>query len=141
MRIFRFLLRLYPPEHQALFAPEMLALLEETTREGCQRSWSAHTYFVLKESFGLLKGAAAEWFAKSAHIGYLPNQRPHGQTEQESALPAEVVKAQEFVQSTLRLMEHAIASHQFEKACFYSYAERKAREHLRLLQQKYNIVE
>jgi ATP-dependent Clp protease ATP-binding subunit ClpC len=37
-------------------------------------------------------------------------------------------------------MEHAIANHQFEKARFYSEEERKARENLRLLQQKYQIT-
>jgi ATP-dependent Clp protease ATP-binding subunit ClpC len=37
-------------------------------------------------------------------------------------------------------MEHAIAHHQFEKARFYSEEERKARENLRLLQQRHQII-
>lgn len=141
MQIFHFLLRLYPPEHQAVFAPEMLALLKETACEQSRHGGSAHMRFVLKESFGLLTGAAAEWITKFTHGEYLPDQQSPGQTGQETALPAEVIKAQQVVQSTLRLMEHAIANHQFEKARFYSQAEHRARERLRLLQQKYNIVE
>jgi hypothetical protein len=141
MRIFHLLLRLYPPEHQAIFAPEMLDLLKETAYEQRRRGWNAQIRFVLKEGFGLLTGATAEWIAKLTRRDYVTNQRPPGQTEQEAALPAEVVEAQKLVQSTLRLMDRAIANHQFEKARFYSYEERKAREHLRLLQQKYNIVE
>jgi ATP-dependent Clp protease ATP-binding subunit ClpC len=38
-------------------------------------------------------------------------------------------------------MENAIANHEFEKARFYSDEERKERENLRLLREKYNIDE
>lgn len=138
MQVFRFLLYLYPPEHQAVFAPEMMNLLKETACEQGQRGWSAYIRFIFKESFGLLTGAVTEWTAKLTQQSYLPDQHLLHPTD---ALPTEVVEAQKLVQSTLRRMEHAIANHQFEKARFYSCAERKAREHLHLLQQKYNIVE
>ena len=36
-------------------------------------------------------------------------------------------------------MENAIANHEFEKARFYSDEERKERENLRLLREKYNL--
>ena len=75
MRIFYLLLRLYPPEHQAVFAPEMLALLKERAHEGRQRRGSARMYFFLKESFDLLRGAMTEWLAKSARPDYLRNQQ------------------------------------------------------------------
>ncbi len=141
MQIFHALLLLYPPEHKKMFAPEMLALLEERTREKRQRGWSAPVRFIVTESFGLLKGAAAEWIAKLTQGSYITNQRLPGQTGCEASLPADVVKAQRLVQSILHQMEHAIANHQFEKARFYSYAEQKARKRLRLLQQKHKLVQ
>ena len=141
MQIFTLLLRFYPPEHQAIFAPEMLFLLRETACEKRQLGRSAHIHFVLKESFGLLTGAATEWFAKLTNRDYIKDQSAAAQTQPEPLLPAEIIKAQKLVQSTLVCMERAIATHQFEKARFYSYAEQKARKQLRLLQQKYNIVE
>lgn len=141
MLIFQLLLHLYPPEHQTVFAPEMLGLLKETACEQRQRGRRIYLHFILKESFGLLRGAVAEWIAKSTQQDYLPDRHPSNQTEQPIPLFTEIVEAEMVVQSTLRLMEHAIAHHQFEKARFYSCAERKAREQLRLLQQKYDIVE
>jgi len=141
MQIFHLLLRFYPPEHQTIFAPEMLAVLRETACEKRQRGGSAYIRFALKESFGLLRGAAAEWVAKLTNGNYMANQCPPGQAEQESSLPAEVVKARKHVQSIVAHMENAIANHQFEKARFFSYAEQEARERLRSLQQKYKIVE
>ncbi len=36
-------------------------------------------------------------------------------------------------------MENAIANHEFEKARFYSDEERKERENLRQLREKYNL--
>jgi ATP-dependent Clp protease ATP-binding subunit ClpC len=36
-------------------------------------------------------------------------------------------------------MESAIANHEFEKARFYSNEERKERENLRVLQEKYHL--
>lgn len=141
MWVFHFLLPLCPPEHRAIFAPEMLELLKETNGEQRRRGGSAHIDFVLKESLGLLVGAAAEWRTKFVHEDYLADQRLPSQTEPEASLPAEVIEARKHVQFILDRMDRAIASHQFEKASFYFHAEHKAREHLRLLQRKYNIAE
>ena len=38
-------------------------------------------------------------------------------------------------------MENAIANHEFEKACFYADEERKERENLRALREKYHLDE
>ena len=58
MQIFNVLLRFYPPDYRNTFAPEMLAVLQQAAQE---HKRGARVYFVLRESFGLLKGAVAEW--------------------------------------------------------------------------------
>jgi hypothetical protein len=131
MQIFRVLLRLYPPEYRRTFAPEMLTVLEKATHEHCQSNWAPYARFVLSESLGLIKGAAAEWIVRLT---------TDSRANHEEALPAEVMKAQKQVKLILSRMEHAIANHQFEKARFYSEEERKARENLRLLQRKYQTI-
>jgi hypothetical protein len=140
MQIFNVLLRLYPPEYRRTFAPEMLTVLEESAHEYRQRSWIPYARFVLVESLGLIKGAAAEWivrFTMGSRVdhAYFPDDADH-----KEALPAEMMEAQRHVKLILSQMEHAIANHQFEKARFYSEEERKARENLQLLQQKHQTM-
>ncbi len=60
---------------------------------------------------------------------------------QQSTLPEEMVDAQKRIKFVVHRMEAAIANHEFEKARFYSDEERKERENLRLLREKYNIDE
>jgi ATP-dependent Clp protease ATP-binding subunit ClpC len=48
---------------------------------------------------------------------------------------------QKRIKFVVHRMENAIANHEFEKARFYSDEERKERENLRLLREKYNIDE
>ena len=60
---------------------------------------------------------------------------------QQSMLPEEMVDVQKRIKFVVHRMENAIASHEFEKARFYSDEERKERENLRLLREKYNIDE
>ncbi len=59
----------------------------------------------------------------------------------QSALPEEMVDVQKRIKFVVHRMETAIANHEFEKARFYSDEERKERENLRLLREKYNIDE
>ncbi|HLI30536.1 MAG TPA: ATP-dependent Clp protease ATP-binding subunit [Terriglobia bacterium] len=59
----------------------------------------------------------------------------------QSSLPEEMVDAQKRIKFVVHRMEAAIANHEFEKARFYSDEERKERENLRLLREKYNIDE
>src|SRR4029077_13860013 len=57
------------------------------------------------------------------------------------ALREEIVEVQKRMRFIVKRMENAIANHEFEKARFYSDEERKERENLRLLREKYNIDE
>ncbi len=57
----------------------------------------------------------------------------------QSSLPEEMIDVQKRIKFVVHRMENAIANHEFEKARFYSDEERKERENLRLLREKYNI--
>jgi ATP-dependent Clp protease ATP-binding subunit ClpC len=57
----------------------------------------------------------------------------------QSSLPPEMNEVQKRIKFVVHRMENAIANHEFEKARFYSDEERKERENLRLLREKYNI--
>jgi ATP-dependent Clp protease ATP-binding subunit ClpC len=60
---------------------------------------------------------------------------------QQSTLPEEMADAQKRIKFVVHRMEAAISNKEFEKARFYSDEERKERENLRLLREKYNIDE
>ncbi len=57
----------------------------------------------------------------------------------QTTLPPEVAEVQKRIKFIVHRMEAAIANHEFEKARFYSEEERKEREHLRRLREKYNL--
>ncbi len=59
----------------------------------------------------------------------------------QSSLPEEMVEIQKRIKFVVNRMENAIQNHEFEKARFYSDEERKERENLRLLREKYHIDE
>jgi ATP-dependent Clp protease ATP-binding subunit ClpC len=59
----------------------------------------------------------------------------------QSSLPEEMIDVQKRIKFVVHRTETAIANHEFEKARFYSDEERKERENLRLLREKYNIDE
>ncbi|MGH9395803.1 MAG: ATP-dependent Clp protease ATP-binding subunit [Terriglobia bacterium] len=59
----------------------------------------------------------------------------------QSSLPEEMIDAQKRIKFVVHRMEAAITNHEFEKARFYSDEERKERENLRVLREKYNIDE
>jgi ATP-dependent Clp protease ATP-binding subunit ClpC len=54
-------------------------------------------------------------------------------------VPQEVIDVQTRIKFVVRLMENAIANHEFNKAKFYSDEELKERENLRQLREKYNL--
>jgi len=56
-------------------------------------------------------------------------------------LPQEVAEVQKRIKFIVHRMEGAIANHELEKARFYSDEERKERENLRLLREKYKLDE
>ncbi len=59
----------------------------------------------------------------------------------QTTLPAEMLEIQKRIKFIVHRMENAIANHEFEKARFYSDEDRKERENLRQLREKYNLDE
>jgi ATP-dependent Clp protease ATP-binding subunit ClpC len=57
----------------------------------------------------------------------------------QTTLPAELADIQKRIKFIVHRMENAIANHEFEKARFYSDEERKERENMRQLREKYNL--
>src|ERR1700756_3569266 len=57
----------------------------------------------------------------------------------QTSLPEEITEVQKRIKFIVHRMENAIANHEFEKARFYSDEERKERENLRQLREKYNL--
>src|SRR5919205_1287826 len=57
----------------------------------------------------------------------------------QTTLPSDVADIQKRIKFIVHRMENAIANHEFEKARFYSDEERKERDNLRQLREKYNL--
>src|SRR2546421_1841818 len=57
----------------------------------------------------------------------------------QTTLPEELADIQKRIKFIVHRMENAIANHEFEKARFYSDEERKERENLRALREKYHL--
>jgi ATP-dependent Clp protease ATP-binding subunit ClpC len=57
----------------------------------------------------------------------------------QAATPLEIADAQKSLKSIVSRLENAVANHEFEKARFYSDEERKQRENLRALREKYHV--
>ena len=59
----------------------------------------------------------------------------------QTTMPEEIAEVHKRIKFIVHRMENAIANHEFEKARFYSDEERKERENLRALREKYNLDE
>jgi len=57
----------------------------------------------------------------------------------QTSMPEELAEVQKRIKFIVHRMENAIANHEFEKARFYSDEERREREHLRALREKYHL--
>ena len=57
----------------------------------------------------------------------------------QTSLPEEITEVQKRIKFIVNRMDSAIANHEFEKARFYSDEERKERENLRALREKYHL--
>jgi ATP-dependent Clp protease ATP-binding subunit ClpC len=57
----------------------------------------------------------------------------------QTSLPEELTEVQKRIKFIVHRMENAIANHEFEKARFYSDEERKERDNLRSLRDKYHL--
>ena len=93
--------------------------------------------FVLAELGSLVVGAIAAQFTRAAQGDSLETQTATHSPQQD--LPVEVVEAQNRVSVNLNHLLFAISHHQFAKARFYSDEERKAREDLRRVREKYGL--
>jgi len=60
---------------------------------------------------------------------------------QQPTLPEEVVEAEKRIRFITQRMDSAIANHEFEKAKFYGDEEKKERENLRAVREKYQLGE
>src|SRR5213595_3438277 len=59
----------------------------------------------------------------------------------QTTLPSDLADIQKRIKFIVHRMENAIANHEFEKARFYSDEERKERENMRALREKYHLDE
>lgn len=159
-RAYRLLLRLYPYDYRALFAKEMENAFEQAAAERRQQPMPALLRFLLSEFVDLLAGATAEWIAKlttdsSVRGRCLPDlrfMRPIGVPQElwfgepflnvrQGSLSQETMQAQERIAMLIHHMVEAIANHDFPGARRYSYEERRARNELRRLREKYRIYD
>ena len=150
-RAYAALLRLYPRDFRALFASEMLIAFERTAEEHRACGRAAFARFSATEFAGLVIACGVEWVAKlttdsSIRGRYLPDRllmRPPGVPwdvhygPAPATIPDELAEAQNRTDYLVNRMVHAIANHDFEGARSYSFEERKARENLRLVREKY----
>jgi len=143
-RAYAALLRLYPRDHRALFAAEMLTVFEEAAEDLRGHGRAVFVRFALAELIGLVTGAGAAWIAKLTGAGHFSNSYieagAYGNARQ-STLPDEVIDAQRRIEFNISRTVYAISHHDFAGARFYSNEERKQREHLRLLREKYRFDE
>ncbi len=120
VKAFQLLLHLYPASYRAAFGREMSQVFAQRAAD---RPSSA--LFLVCEASGLLLGAARAWFSDLRPV--LPA------LDSQTELPDEVSVAQQRVDDTIRRMVDAIATHQFQKARFYSHQEQQERQLLNYL--------
>jgi hypothetical protein len=142
VRAYEVLLRLYPRDHRALFAGEMLVAFQTGAEERRGQGSGAYLRFVFSELASLLAGAVAEWIAKSTTDSTIRGRcLPDRLKMRPLGVPWEVhygeARAEFLVERTI----YAISHHDFPGARRYSDEERQARENLRLLRKKHQIAE
>jgi hypothetical protein len=123
LRFFDLLLRLYPKDHREMFGAEMANVLRQASHDRRREGIAAYLWFTFFEIAGLLAGAVALQAATLAgHRRIKPVLWiPAASTVEETEL---------LIQRSIDCMVHAIATHQFVKARFYSEVERKLRQRL-----------
>ena len=157
---YRTLLGLYPNDYRAAFATEMISVFEQAAEERRRESRPAFIRFVLREFIDVLIGAGLEWIDKlitnnsvrGRSIPDLRMMRPPGVRRElwfagtclnagQVSVPAEVTEARDRIAMLINRVVIAIANHDFPGARRYSREELEAREELRRLRDKYNIVD
>jgi hypothetical protein len=133
------ILQLYPAEHRALFASEMLEAFEHAAMDWRKRGSGACVYFAARELLGLLSGLFKERFAKWKGGNCYVSSRCL--SRKEPNLPTEVVEIERRLQRLIGCMEFAIAHHDFPKARRYCDEERVVREQLHRVLNEYKLKE
>jgi hypothetical protein len=133
-RTYRFMLLLYPRGHRDRFAEEMAGVFEEARNERHYQGWVWYVRFTFSEIAGLIGGAASAWVDRQ------PVPAAPVASTSEQSLPQEIVEAQEQVDRNIAGMVHAISHHDYQGARRYSDEERRARDVLQLVRQKYGIT-
>ncbi|HEX4229780.1 MAG TPA: hypothetical protein VHZ07_13995 [Bryobacteraceae bacterium] len=135
--LYKSILRLYPVEYRAAFAPEILQTLEQAAAGRRMRGRFSFLTFAICELTGVVTGLFSEWTAKwTAREGYVTSRcSPRNVSD----LPAEVVEIQDRLRRALASMEFAIAHHDFPRARFYSNEERVTRALLQRLMREYKL--
>lgn len=132
-RMFGLLLKLYPPDYRTMFGGEMLSVLEQAGQQ--QNGWPRSIGFFVIEAMGILWGATREWAA-------LLTGGRHPRREEipaQDGLPEEVQIAQSRVDTAIKQMVQAISSQQFERARRCSDLERRERDRLHRIREKYGL--
>jgi hypothetical protein len=116
-----------------MFGEEMLSVLEQAAQR--QNGLPGSLAFFAREAMGILWGAAREWAALLTGSRHEPREEitPHDD------LPEEVQLAQARVETAIRQMVQAISSRQFETARRCSCLERRERDRLHRIREKYGL--
>jgi hypothetical protein len=148
------LLRLFPRDYRASFQAEMTAAFEQAGAERRALGRFAYLRFAMAELAGVAVRAPLEWIAKMTTSGTVRGRsvpdvrmmRPAGVPRQlwfsqlhPDTEPDQIAEVERRVEFCLRRMEHAIATHDFEGARFYSIQDLEARERLRLLRARQSL--
>ena len=133
-RAYQFMLLLYPRGHRDRFAEEMAGVFEEARNERHYQGWVWYVRFAVSEMTGLIGGAAEAWVHRQ------PSPEPLEADPPACELPQELAEAQQRVDRNVAAMVQAIANHQFERARVLSGEERRARDTLQLVRQKYGVT-
>jgi hypothetical protein len=136
-RIYGAFLGLYPREYRDLFGPEVVNVFAQAAREHRARGWHVWVWFLVTELSGAVTSAARHWIDRFAARRHAPV--PEVASTARSALFGPLREAQSRVDLNLKRMTHAIANHDFEGARAYSFEERKAREDLRRLRDRFGF--
>ncbi len=123
MRFLDFLLRLYPKDHREMFGAEMASVLHQAAQDRRSEGIAAYLWFTFFEIAGLLAGAVA---LRAATLAGRRRMKPIIWIPAASS----VEETELLIQHSIDCMVHAIATHQFVKARFYSEVERKLRQRL-----------
>lgn len=149
-KIYRWLLALFPQDYRNCFENEMLATFDQACAERRALGAVAFGRFVCAELAGLAISAPFEWMAKlttsswirARSVPDLRMMRPAGVPREvwfAQGVPDEIAEAEKRVEFCLRRMEHAIATHDFVGARYYSDEDLKARADLRAARAKYGL--